>query len=254
MSTRRHDSIPMISAPIEIPSRGRPLSPSQVPYRSALRATPYSPDLIFEMSPVEVETEAQSSSFRSLTISISRRWNRDQLFSFHRKLSGPLVHQSSSPQPESQQESKQATYSPRYSHTSSNDQHTNSGDAGAENFAPVMTVTPPIIRAVAVHRIAGFQPEKSVDPQSGTCRSSIVENASLPPLAPSDSSLTTTLPWLLPGTKDTDDDDHYHLSQSPAFDFKKYLLCRSEKNRYVHFEEKHNIGHHDLQAYYPRCF
>ncbi|KAF9267602.1 hypothetical protein L218DRAFT_1074328 [Marasmius fiardii PR-910] len=224
---------PMTTAPIEIPSRGRSTSPACAPYPSASQTIPHSPDLLFEMSPVEVETEVRSSSFRSFAISVSR-WNRDQFFSFPPKPTGTTVHHTFLPQHEAQH-SKQAISSPKCSnsHSSSKDQRTNSESPRVGKSSTALIVTPPIIRTAAVHKISGFQPERSgEDLCSNVSRTLTGETTSRLPLAPSDSSLTTNLPWLLPGTKDGDDDDHYYLSQSPAFfDFKKFLLCRLEKSR-----------------------
>ncbi|KAG7088635.1 hypothetical protein E1B28_012607 [Marasmius oreades] len=220
-------NIPTSSAPIEIPSRGRSMSPSQVPYLPAS----HSPELLFEMSPVDIEQEVQFSSVRPVTISVSR-WNRDRLFSFPKKLPGTLVNHASSPRPDPQQWSSQAASDPRSSNSrpSCKDQHAYSQKSESRS---TLTTTPPIIRTVAVHKIAGFQPERSAaDLQSNSPRIPIVQDNPRPLLAPSDTSLSVTLPWLLPGTKDGDDDDYYYLSQSPAFfDFKKFLLCRLENSR-----------------------
>ncbi|KAL0576217.1 hypothetical protein V5O48_005753 [Marasmius crinis-equi] len=219
------------SAPIEIPSRGR-FTSANGPLVNLPRTIVHSPELLFEMSPVEPESGIQSSPFRSLSVSISR-WNDEELFSVPRKLSDTFTDRASSPQPELYVKPRhvQAPLSPKVV-SSATEVGVDSDQMKTAQPPPVLTraTTPPIIRTSAVHKICGFQPDfPSSDFQSNVHHTSIPKHSPKPPLTPSNSSLSISLPWLLPGTKEGEDEDHY-MSQSPTvFDFKKILLRRLEK-------------------------
>ncbi|KAK1217281.1 hypothetical protein PQX77_020073 [Marasmius sp. AFHP31] len=215
------------SIPIEIPSRGRSPSSLYASPKTNSCTLSRSPELIFEMSPVEVEPATQLSSLRPLSVSVSR-WN-DEVFSLAGKLSD-CMGDDRSPSPQLE---------PRIRHSQTSARSTLDLPVSVGKFvAPERSVKPdlvqpkssPVIRTSAVHKVAGFHPETPTsDFQSNTHLKSIPTPPPRTPLTPSNTNLGTALPWLLPGTQDGEDDELY-MSQSPTFfDFKKFLLGRLEK-------------------------
>ncbi|KAJ8080862.1 hypothetical protein AAF712_006843 [Marasmius tenuissimus] len=215
------------SIPIEIPSRGRSPSSLYASPKSISRTLSRSPELIFEMSPVGVEPASQLSSFRPLSVSVSR-WN-DEVFSLAGKLS-ECMGDDRPPSPQLEPRIRQSQTSAQSTLDLPVSVGKLVGPEGSVKPDLIQAKTSPVIRTSAVHKVAGFHPEiPTSDFQSNSHLNSIPTPPPRTPLTPSNSNLGTALPWLLPGTQDGEDDELY-LSQSPTFfDFKKFLLGRLDK-------------------------
>ena len=223
---------PATTIPIEIPSRGRSPSSLYTSRKSVSRTFSRSPELLFEMSPVELEPASQRSPFRPLSVSVSRWDDNVETFPFTRKLSGCISNnRTPSPSPRCEPEMRLSQPSVQ----SALELAASSGrpvvPEGSVKSELIRAKTPPVIRTSAVHKVSGFHPETPSSEFKSTIH---LKSSPAPPprtpLTPSNANLGIALPWLLPGTQDGEDDDLY-MSQSPTFfDFKKFLLGRLEKH------------------------
>ncbi|KAK7056618.1 hypothetical protein VNI00_002335 [Paramarasmius palmivorus] len=137
------------------------------------------------------------------------------------------------------------------SYTSSHNKHTRFRDSFNSRHEPGLTTssavsvslppaTPPVIRTSAVHKIYGFHPDpknlpKTPEfghesaPQKRISALTTTGSASPRPTLSPASGSPVALPWLLPGSKD--DDEDYLSCSSQSFDFKKFLIYRLDKGR-----------------------
>ncbi|KAI3610975.1 hypothetical protein WG66_013719 [Moniliophthora roreri] len=228
--------------PIEIPlsAKARRCSP-HAPH--ACSPTTPSPDLLFEMSPLDSQNSQSSSpSCRSFH---STHWRDNELDSFIIPPQARVPSRPSSPQTHriniSSSSLSESFASSHAKHARFRNSVNNTHNIGLATPSAITDsvppTTPPIIKTTAIHKICGFNPDPETLPKTPECHDFVpqkrisaltMSNSSRPTLSPASGS-PVVLPWLLPGSRD--DDEDYLSCASQSFDFKKFLLYRLDKGR-----------------------